>query len=109
LLLRRRAHEGQLLGAGHVVRIGTAVEGVGALLLVQRDEDATVDGLFGELFRLGGGSVDPVDLIRLAHLRDLVHPGEKMRIGSRPFLRDEHSHLEKRSPCVLGKPTELSF
>ena len=66
--LGRRAYEGELLGARDVVGIGTMEVAVGALLVIERDEDALAHGLLGEALTLGLGAIAPDDVVRLHKL-----------------------------------------
>ena len=86
-----RADERQLLGARDIVGVASAVERVRLLLLVQRREHAHRDGLFGEPLGLLVAAVDPIDLVGLAELRDLIDPRRQMRVRGGPVLRDDHS------------------
>jgi hypothetical protein len=79
-LLRRRADEGELLGAGDVVRVGAMEIAARQLLLVQRDEDSEAHGLFGQGFLFGGRSVAPDDSVGLREPDAFFDPREEMGV-----------------------------
>ena len=87
VVLCRRADEGELLGARDVVGIRAMQVAAGALLLVERDQDALGDRLLGEPVLLGFRTVAPDDAIRLGQRGDFRDPIAQRAAFGRASLR----------------------
>src|SRR5581483_5360798 len=88
-IARRGADEGEVLDAGDVVRVRAVEVAAGALLGVERDQQALRDGFLGEALPLLFRAVAPDDAVGLRELGHLAHPGLEMRVGRKsvPALR----------------------
>ena len=73
--------EGAVLHPGDVARVGVGPEGARALLGVEGGEGARLDELLAEEFVLGVGTVEPVDVGRLAERDEVVHPVDEPLVG----------------------------
>ena len=81
VLLALGADEGAVLDPGDVAGVGARQVGVGALGVGELLEGAGVDQLLAEAVVLLRRAVAPVDRVGLGQLRDLLDPGEQLRVG----------------------------
>ncbi len=75
------ADEGAVLDPGDVRGVGGGPVRIRPLRVIQRDERPRLDELLAEVVGLLVGTIEPVDRVGLAELRDLVHPPEQALVA----------------------------
>ena len=96
-----RADVGAILDTRHVGRVGPGQEAARTLGRIQLAESAGIDQLLAQAVVLLLAAITPVDLVGLAQVGHVLHPGDQLRV------LDEIGNVQLNSGCSHCKTPEM--